>query len=173
MYYFFGKNFIFNQILTLDLYIRIVSRMHLAETGLAWLVGDRPVCFSSDSMDSRSSPGSSALLLQRLHFRIAHLKSCVPRTVRWSTVYWIILHVLDWFKNLSQPVINGFLTANVGWGVYCFVVRGGGGMRWLGAAARGSRSAARRMPNHQIFLKFNHQIMPDNSLAYHRVAPHA
>lgn len=170
---FFKLRQFFNQILTLLLYIKNVSRMHLAETGLAWPVGDRPMCFSTDGMDPGSSPGSSALLLQRLHFRMARLKSCAPRTSTKIHVYWIIVHVLDWFKNLSQPVINGFLTANVGWGVYCFVVRGGGGKRWLGIAARGSRSAARRMPNHQISLKFIHQIMPDDSSAYYRVVLHA
>ena len=166
---FFDFRRFFNFILTLILYIKNVSRMHLVETGLAWPVGDRPMCFSIDGIDPGSSPGSSALLSQRLHFRIAHLKSCEPRTVRWSTVYWTIVHVLDWFKNLSQLAINGFLTANAGWGVYCFVVRGGGGIRWLGAAARGSRSAARRVPNYQIFSKFTPQIVPNNGSTYNCV----
>ena len=166
---FFDSGRFFNHILTLVPYLENVSRIHLVETGLAWPVGDRPMCFSMDGMDSGSLPGSSALFPQRLYFRIVHLKSCEPRTVGWSTVYWTIVHVLDWFKYRLQIAINGFLTANAGWGVYCFVVRGGGGIRWLGAAARGSRSAARRMSNCHIFSKFTPRIVPDNDLIYNGV----
>ena len=94
-----------NQILTFILYIDNVSRIVLAEIGLAWPVGDRSAC----------------------SFRIARIKSCEPRTVRLSTVYWIIVHVLDWFKYQLHLLINGLLTVKAGWGIYCFVVVRGGG----------------------------------------------
>ena len=108
---FFKKIYFLHQILTLILYIDNVSRTVLAGIGLAWPVGDRSMC----------------------DFRIAHLKSCEPRTVRLSTVYWIIVHVLDWFKHQHNLLINGLLTAKAGWGIYCFVVCGGGGDAGSGA----------------------------------------
>jgi hypothetical protein len=107
----FKKFCFFNQILNFVLYIINVSRTVLAGIGLAWPVGDRPMC----------------------NFRIAHLKSCAPRTVQRSTVYWIIVHVLDWFKYQHNLLINGLLTVKAGWGVYCFVVVRGGGDAGSGA----------------------------------------
>jgi hypothetical protein len=101
----------FNQILIFILYIENVSRTVLAGIGLAWPVGDRPM----------RDP------------RMAHLKSCAPRTVQGSTVYWIIVHVLDWFKHQHNLLINGLLTVKAGWGVYCFVVVRGGGDAGSGA----------------------------------------
>jgi hypothetical protein len=109
--YFFMFHTFFNQILTLILYIINVSRTVLAGIGLAWPVGDRPM----------RDP------------RMAHLKSCAPRIVQRSTVYWIIVHVLDWFKYQHNLLINGLLTVKAGWGVYCFVVVRGGGDAGSGA----------------------------------------
>jgi hypothetical protein len=118
------KFFIFNQILTCVLYIKNVSRIVLAEIGLAWPVGDRPIHNS----------------------RVAHLKSCEPRTIRWSLVYRTIVHVLDWFKNYHNLLINGLLTAKAGWGVYCFVVVRGGGDAGSGRRHGGPEPQARRLP---------------------------
>jgi hypothetical protein len=121
---FFTKAFFLNQILTFILYIVIVSRTVLAGIGLAWPVGDRPMC----------------------DLRIARLKSCAPRTVQESTVYWIIVHVLDWFKYQHNLLINGLLTVKAGWGVYCFVVVRGGGDAGSGAPDGGPDPQARRLP---------------------------
>jgi hypothetical protein len=121
----------FNQILRSILYIHDVSRIVLEETGLAWPVGDRPM----------------------RDLLIAHLKSCEPRTLRWSKVYWIIVHVLDRFKNHHNLLINGLLTAKAGWGVYCFVVVRGGGDAGSGLRHGGPEPQARRLPIFQIFQK--------------------
>ena len=127
MYLFFAFGRFFNQILTLILYIRNVSRTVLAGIGLAWLIGDRSTC----------------------HFRMMCLNSCKPRTVRWSTVYWIIVHVLDWFKNQLQLAINGLLTVNAGWGIYCFVVVRGGGDAGSDNRHGGPEPQARRLPKNK------------------------
>jgi hypothetical protein len=121
-----------NQILTFILYIDNVSRTVLAGIGLAWPVGDR----------SMRDP------------RMAHLKSCAPRTVRLSTVYWIIVHVLDWFKHQHNLLINGLLTVKAGWGIYCFVVVRGGGDAGSGAPDGGPDPRPEKHPDFRIFQKW-------------------
>ena len=128
MKFLFSFRQFFNQILTLILYIDNVSRTVLAGIGLAWPVGDRSMC----------------------DFRIAHLKSCEPRTVRLSTVYWIIVHVLDWFKHQHNLLINGLLTVKAGWGIYCFVVVRGGGDAGSGMLDGGPDPRPAKCPSFQI-----------------------
>jgi hypothetical protein len=61
-------------------------------------------------------------------------------------VYRTIVRVLDWFKHPSQLAINGLLTVNAGWGVYCFVEEEEGAYAGSELPQGGPEPQARRLP---------------------------